>query len=106
MNCKINFTKVCEITNKCLDNTKTFAKKALSPICQKLSDMYFEYDVDINGKAHLTPEKVDEAGNEQNVISTSHKGKVKLSAKDILCLLAFVAVALSILKRILKKMIK
>ena len=102
MNCKINFTKICDIAKKAIEG----AKKLLTPVFNKLSSIYFEYDVDINGKTHLTPDTVDEAGNEQNIVSTSHKGKIKLSAKDILCLLAFSAVLLSILKRILKKLIK
>lgn len=102
MNCKINLTSICDFTKK----AALSIKKALTPVFNKLSDIYAEYDIDVNGKTHLTPEKTDETGNEQNVISTSCKGKIKLSAKDILCFLAVFAAAFSLLKCIARKILK
>lgn len=102
MNCKINLTSVCDFSKK----VALAIKNTFSPVCKKLSNIYAEYDIDVNGKTHLTPEMTDEAGNEQNVISTSCQGKIKLSAKDILCFLAIFTVAFSLLKCIVKKMLK
>ncbi|MBQ7358361.1 MAG: hypothetical protein IJW65_06475 [Clostridia bacterium] len=102
MNCKLNLTPVCEFAKKAAET----AKRIITPVCKKLSSIYVEYDLDASGKLHLTPAQTDEAGREQNVIETSSKGKIKLSAKDIICLLAIFSVVLSLVKRIARKMLK
>ncbi|MBE6547808.1 MAG: hypothetical protein E7667_02865 [Ruminococcaceae bacterium] len=99
---KINITPACEGAKKAASKVKDM----FAPVCKKLSETYVEYDVDISCKAHPTPDKKDENGNEANVLTSTCKGNIKLSLKDILYIalasVAIFTIAKSLLKRIFR----
>ena len=101
-NCKINLKPVCNVAKKIINA----ARPVYTKVCDKLSSVYFVYDVDVKKTSHLTPNKTDEAGNEKNVITTTSKGQIKLSAKDIICFVAVFGLVLSVAKRVLRRALK
>ncbi len=96
---KFNIQPVIEFTKK----TGTSIKNALAPKCREISEIYSEYDINVTKKTHLSPSKLDETGNEANVVTETCSTKLKINLKNVLCALAIFAVFCTLLRAICKK---
>lgn len=93
---------VIDFAKKMCNKAKSLVKKA----DKKLSETYAEYDIDVKGKVCLSPCADSESESKDNTVNSSYNGKIKFSAKDVICFLAIFAVFFSLIKSIVKTALK
>lgn len=101
---KLDMQHVKNTAKVCCDH----ARMALGWADKKLSGIYAEYDVSADGKICLCPENTDTdaENNNTNTLNTSCKGKIRFTAKDVLCFLAIFTVIFSLLKAVVKRALR
>lgn len=102
---KLDMQRAKEVASVCCDHARMAVKWA----DKKLSGIYAEYDINADGKICLcdSSDSADnESGDNTNTLNTSCKGKIRFTAKDVLCALAIFTVFASLLRSIVKRSLK